>query len=173
MSSAKAQRAHFDCVSASRPAAPVAGVVHSAMCCMRWMVRLFREIAEASHRRQQQQQRHTVYLGGKSKLTGKLIDELYYSVAIEKTATRFLTFVFNTIKSIYEELSSDELLSRCLGGYFHFLSQNGNESFNATLWVPKSCASEKRVIDIAVCNFNDGFRNVMEIMKVLTLLVSN
>ncbi|KYM76646.1 hypothetical protein ALC53_12941 [Atta colombica] len=82
-----------------------------------------------------------------------------------------LTVVFDTIKSIYEELSSDELLSRCLGGYFHFLSQNGNESFNATLWVPKSCASEKRVIDI--CNFNDEFRNVMEIMKVLTLLVSN
>jgi len=37
--------------------------------------------------------------------------------------------------SIYEDLSKEHLLSRCLGGH----TQNANESFNATIWrlVPK------------------------------------
>ncbi|KYN40071.1 hypothetical protein ALC56_05534, partial [Trachymyrmex septentrionalis] len=55
------------------------------------------------------------------------------------------------------------------------LSENGNESFNATFWAPKSCASEKRVTDIAtdiaVCNFNDEFRSIMEIIKSSNLTV--
>lgn len=38
--------------------------------------------------------------------------------------------VFNAVKPIYEELSKDELLNRCLGGY----TQNNNKSFNASVW---------------------------------------
>ncbi|XP_025158394.1 uncharacterized protein LOC112589426 [Harpegnathos saltator] len=38
--------------------------------------------------------------------------------------------VFNAMKPIYEELNSDDLLTRCLGGF----TQNSNESFNATVW---------------------------------------
>jgi len=49
-----------------------------------------------AHTRLRNLKKNTKDLGGKSKLTGKLIDELalYYSVAIEKTATRFLTAKF-------------------------------------------------------------------------------
>lgn len=56
--------------------------------------------------------------------------------------------------------------------------QNSNESFNATVrtLAPKSYASGKKIIDIAtdiaVCNFNDGFKSIMEIIKVLNLAVS-
>lgn len=79
--------------------------------------------------------------------------------------------VFVAIKPIYEELSRDELLNRCLGGY----TQNSNESFNATVWnlAPKSYSSGKKVLniatDIAVCNFNDGLSNILRIMKVLEM----
>jgi len=37
--------------------------------------------------------------------------------------------VFIAMKPIYEELSKDELLNRCLGGY----TQNSNKSFNASV----------------------------------------
>lgn len=161
-------------------------------------------------------------LGGKGKLTAKLIDQLtiYYGLAIRRNcdsienmkneiwATLFHKIstdanpqhdkcseswcewkkakaagaldlfshkpplpqeVFNAVKPIYEELSRDELLSRCLGGY----TQNNNESFNATVWklAPKKFSSGKNVLDIAVniaaCNFNDGLTSILEIMKQL------
>ncbi|XP_011858398.1 PREDICTED: uncharacterized protein LOC105555959 [Vollenhovia emeryi] len=168
-------------------------------------------------------------LGGKGKLTGKLIDELaiYYGLAIRRNsnsiekmkqqiwatlyhkistderpqhdkcpsganswctwqiakATQKLeeykhkpamsTEVFEAIKPVYTDLSSDDLLNRCLGGF----TQNSNESFNSTMWLiaPKSSSSSKRVLDlcadIAVCQFNDGICSIMQIMQVLDILV--
>lgn len=52
--------------------------------------------------------------------------------------------VFKTIKSVYEELSNDDLLTRCLGGY----TQNNNESFNTTVWAlaPKIVSSGALVL---------------------------
>ncbi|XP_011883932.1 PREDICTED: uncharacterized protein LOC105571069, partial [Vollenhovia emeryi] len=137
-------------------------------------------------------------LGGKGKLTGKLIEELsvYYGLAIRRNkdsvesmrkeiwATLYhkvstdshpqhhfcptgedswcsyekakaktdvanykhkpamYTEVFEAIKPIYEELSSDQLLTRCVGGF----TQNTNESLNATVWsmAPKSFGSGKK-----------------------------
>ncbi|EGI68425.1 hypothetical protein G5I_02906 [Acromyrmex echinatior] len=82
--------------------------------------------------------------------------------------------VFKAVKPIYEELSSDDLLSRCLGGY----TQNNNESFNSVLWsiAPKGVHSSKAIVDIAaniaVCNFNDGLKSVLKIMQVLNLTIS-
>ncbi|CAK9803116.1 hypothetical protein ANTQUA_LOCUS3590 [Anthophora quadrimaculata] len=79
--------------------------------------------------------------------------------------------VFEAIKPIYEELSRDELLNRCLGSY----SQHSSESFNATIWnlAPKSYSSGKNVLNIAtgiaVCNFNDGLTNILQIMKALEM----
>jgi hypothetical protein len=35
------------------------------------------------------------------------------------------------IRPIYEDLSNDNLSTRCLGGY----TQNSNESFNSTIWI--------------------------------------
>lgn len=166
----------------------------------------------------------TAGLGGKGKLTGKLIDELtiYYGLAIrrnpdsiekmkndiwatlqhklstdenpqhEKCSLSWCAWkkaeaegtldsfehkppmseeVFSAIKPIYEDLSRDDLLLRCLGGY----TQNSNESFNATVWniAPKSSSSGKKVLDIAtdiaVCVFNDGLTNILRIMQVLEM----
>jgi len=163
-------------------------------------------------------------LGGKGKLSAKLIDELtiYYGLAIRRNptslddmkneiwATLFHklstdenpqhekcskswcnwkkaqeagtldTFrhksplseeVYEAIKPIYEDLSRDELLNRCLGGY----TQNSNECFNATVWnlAPKSYSSGKTVLniaaDIATCVFNDGMTNILHIMQLLEM----
>ncbi|XP_025152500.1 uncharacterized protein LOC112588116 [Harpegnathos saltator] len=79
--------------------------------------------------------------------------------------------VFKAIKPIYEELSREELLNRCLGGY----TQNSNESFNAAVWnlALKSYSSGNKVLniatDIAVCVFNDGVTNILQIMKVMEM----
>ncbi|CAB3225803.1 unnamed protein product [Arctia plantaginis] len=77
--------------------------------------------------------------------------------------------VYQAIKPIYVELSRDDLLERCLGA----CTQNNNESFNATVWslAPKSSSSGKTVLDIAtdiaVCTFNGGLTNVLQIFKML------
>lgn len=83
--------------------------------------------------------------------------------------------IFNAIKPIYEDLSRNELLERCLGGY----TQNNNECFNSTVWniAPKTVSSNKKVLDIATsvatCIFNDGLFSIMKIMEVLHLLIGS
>lgn len=166
-------------------------------------------------------------LGGRGKLTGKLIDELsiYYGLAIRRNsdsvenmrssiwatldhklstdakpqhdkcpigedswcswqrakATNTLAEykhkpalpiqVYEAIKPIYEELTNQDLLTRCIGGY----TQNNNESFNSTVWTlaPKNISSGKTVLDvateIAVCVFNDGFSSILHIMEAMDL----
>lgn len=62
-------------------------------------------------------------------------------------------------KPVYEDLSRDDLLNRCLGG----CTQNNNESFNSTVWsiAPKT-SSSKKIVDIAAniaaSIFNDGLK---------------
>lgn len=53
--------------------------------------------------------------------------------------------VFEAVKKIYEDLSAEDLLSRCLGAY----TQNSNESFNSVVWTiaPKTISSGKRILD--------------------------
>lgn len=71
--------------------------------------------------------------------------------------------IFEKLKQIYDDLSRDELLNRCLGGY----TQISNE----TVWnlAPNSYSSGKEVLqiatDIAVCNYNDGLCNILQIMQ--------
>jgi len=173
--------------------------------------------------------KNTKGLGGRGKLTGKLIDELtiFYGLAIRRNsdsiekmrndiwATLYHKLstnknsqhdkcpvgvdswcswqrskalgtlstyehknpmhkdVFDAVKPIYEELSSDSLLSRCLGGY----TQNSNESFNAVVWsiAPKTVSSGKTVLDIAtdiaVIIFNDGFLSLLAVYDALGLTI--
>ncbi|EGI59637.1 hypothetical protein G5I_12204 [Acromyrmex echinatior] len=147
--------------------------------------------------------KRTKGLGGKGKLTGKLIDELsiYFGLAIrrncesvEKMKTAIWTtllhkistdnhpqhddcptgenswcswqrakssntlatythkslmsdIVYEAINPVYEQLTTDDLLTRCIGGF----NQNSNESFNSTVWAmaPKTMNSGKIIIDIA------------------------
>jgi len=55
--------------------------------------------------------------------------------------------------------------------------QSTNENFNASVWAlaPKSSVSGKTVLDISinltVCQYNDGYKRIMQIMQVLGLLV--
>jgi len=72
---------------------------------------------------------------------------------------------------LYEDLSRDNLLTRCLGGY----TQNANESFNATVWrlAPKHLHCGWKIIEIAAFltagMFNDGYNFFLNIMNDLEL----
>lgn len=66
--------------------------------------------------------------------------------------------VLKAIKPIYENLSSDALLERCVGGF----TQNNNESLNQLIWKisPKILSGTSTIVDIAAnvaaCYFNEG-----------------
>lgn len=82
--------------------------------------------------------------------------------------------VFNAVQKIYEDLTADELLSRCLGGY----TQNANESLNSVVWsmAPKCISSGKNIVDIATdiaaITYNDGLTGLLEVMSTLELVIS-
>lgn len=83
--------------------------------------------------------------------------------------------VLDAIKPIYEDLSNDKLLERCVGGY----TQNSNESFNQLIWkiAPKSMHSGAKIVNIAAflatCTFNNGVTSLLEIMNVLGISVGS
>ncbi|XP_076621601.1 uncharacterized protein LOC143342005 [Colletes latitarsis] len=165
-------------------------------------------------------------LGGRGKLTAKLIDELtvYYGLAIRKNSNSmeemknaiWATFyhkistdrnpqhekcpigkdswcswqkakaheslenythsdpisedVQQAIRPVYEKLSSNELLERCLGGF----TQNSNESVNALIWSMVTSSGAKIVeiaTHIAINIFNDGYKNILLIMQTMNLKI--
>ena len=67
----------------------------------------------------------------------------------------------------YKRLSEEELLKRCAPG----LTQNQNESFNATLW--QKCSKERyfgtaavrRALSLAILSWNSGGKSLALIMK--------
>ena len=75
--------------------------------------------------------------------------------------------VRDKILPVFTDLSSDELLSKCL----HRKAQNNNEALNAFIWkrLPKDIFVGRNVMEIGICsavmNFNDGH---LGFMKVLT-----
>ncbi|XP_053995806.1 uncharacterized protein LOC128885665 [Hylaeus anthracinus] len=77
------------------------------------------------------------------------------------------------IRPIYEELSKEDLLIRCLGGH----TQNSNESFNSTVWrlAPKHLNSGLKMIEIAAfiaaSIFNEGYSSILRIMNALQINV--
>lgn len=77
------------------------------------------------------------------------------------------------LKAIYEDLTSDDLLRRCLGAN----TQNNNESFNSCVWhlAPKHIFVGKKVVEIAtncaLCIFNEGFKPLLKIMEVMGVTV--
>ena len=68
---------------------------------------------------------------------------------------------------IYEDLSEDALLHRCLGGF----TQNNNESLNQLIWriSPKSVSGTSTVVEIAAnvaaCTFNEGSFALLALMQ--------
>ncbi|XP_046589419.1 uncharacterized protein LOC124293252 [Neodiprion lecontei] len=81
--------------------------------------------------------------------------------------------VLEAITPVYENLSRDDLLQRCLGGF----TQNNNESFNKSVWaIASKCQSGgKKIIDIAadisVLLFNDGLRSLMKVLETLGVTI--
>ncbi|CAK9819101.1 hypothetical protein ANTQUA_LOCUS10048 [Anthophora quadrimaculata] len=77
------------------------------------------------------------------------------------------------IRPIYEDLSRDDLLERCLGGH----TQNANESFNAIVWrlAPKRLNCGLKIVEIATFlaagMFNEGFSFVLQTMQQLSIVI--
>lgn len=77
------------------------------------------------------------------------------------------------IKPVYESLTKDDLLKRCLGRN----TQNNNESYNHSLWMlaSKHVFSGKTVIEIAAwvsaCVFNEGNFTVLKIMELMGIKI--
>ena len=77
------------------------------------------------------------------------------------------------IRPIYEDLSREDLLQRCLGGH----TQNANESFNSTVWLlaPKHLHSGYKVIEVAAffaaILFNEGNSALLMVMNELQIVV--
>jgi len=75
---------------------------------------------------------------------------------------------------IYEDLSRDDLLTRCLGGH----NQNSNESFNSTIWrlAPKHLHCGLKIVEvasyIAAAMFNEGNSSIL-MMNELQIVVGS
>ncbi|GIY05118.1 uncharacterized protein CDAR_120911 [Caerostris darwini] len=81
--------------------------------------------------------------------------------------------VLEVIKPIYESLSADSLLERCLGSE----TQNNNESLNSLIWTfaPKHIHAGPKTIEIAtffaVSIFNEGFIPILKILDVMGITI--
>ncbi|XP_036148055.1 uncharacterized protein LOC118647367 [Monomorium pharaonis] len=165
-------------------------------------------------------------LGGKNKLTGKMIDKLtvYYGLAIRRNCDStnkmrdaiWATYyhysstdehpqhskcptgvdswcawqcasakgelasfkhdynalpkdVLDAIEPIYKDLSKQELLERCVGGF----NQNNNESYNQLIWKisPKIIPSGLKPIELAAytsaCIFNEGSKTLLQMFEAM------
>ena len=79
--------------------------------------------------------------------------------------------IHDKIKPIFLDLSSDELLSKCI----HGRTQNVNESLNQLIWkrCPKDVYVERFTLEIgvasAVISFNDGLCGIGMVLKALNI----
>lgn len=79
--------------------------------------------------------------------------------------------MIKAIRPIYQQLSSDNLLERCVGGF----TQNANESMNNLIWriAPKVQHSGAHIVqiasNIAACTFNEGAVAYLLIMHALQI----
>ncbi|XP_026471717.1 uncharacterized protein LOC113375996, partial [Ctenocephalides felis] len=77
--------------------------------------------------------------------------------------------VQEAIKPVFEDLSKDELLIRCLGAE----TQNNNESLNSLIWTfaPKHLHSGPKIVEIAsylaIIIFNEGFQGILKVMSIM------
>ena len=75
------------------------------------------------------------------------------------------------VKPVFEELSTDKLLRKCL----HCLTQNQNKCFNATIWerLPKTRFDSRTQLEFGVCdvvaNFNIGRKASVLIFEKLNM----
>ncbi|XP_046737742.1 uncharacterized protein LOC124406386 [Diprion similis] len=135
-------------------------------------------------------------LSGRGKLTDKVVKKLtkYYGLSIQRNVNSVENMkkrdygyfpkledlspllhksIQKHLLPIYQDLSRDDLLKRCLGGH----TQNANESSNLTIWrlAPKHLHSGLKIVEIsayiAAGIFNDGFSSILRIMNALDIVV--
>ena len=90
----------------------------------------------------------------------------------DKHMTTYLSeFVAQHMVPVYERLTNDELLSRCVDGK----TQNANESIHSVIWArcPKHVFVGRRRLEVAVAvgvgEFNQGARATQRILQDLSL----
>ncbi|KYQ59592.1 hypothetical protein ALC60_01383 [Trachymyrmex zeteki] len=77
--------------------------------------------------------------------------------------------VKDLLQPIYEELTDEKVLERCLGAN----TQNNNESYNSCVWniAPKHKFVGKQTLEIAAfsaaCIFNEGLLPILKVMEVM------
>ena len=85
----------------------------------------------------------------------------------QQSKTSIPKWIHDLLKPIFEELSSDELLSRCLHGQ----TQNANECLNGIIWskCPKNIFIQRDILEIgvnsAIIEFNDGPTGIYNVLK--------
>lgn len=88
-------------------------------------------------------------------------------------APALTTDIQPALKSIYEDLTTDELLSRCVGAN----TQNNNESYNSVVWriAPKHIFSGKNIVELAancaLCRYNEGSMPLLKIMETMGVTI--
>ena len=76
-------------------------------------------------------------------------------------------YAWEKIKPIFQDLGSEELLSKCLHGTTH----NNNEAPNGVIWqkCPKEVYVERFTLEIGVCsaviNFNSGSQGIIKVLE--------
>ena len=94
------------------------------------------------------------------KLTGKVTYKRKYSLPKS---------IEDAVLPVFQELSKDELLLKCLHGQ----TQNANEALNKLIWqrCPKTTFVSKRIVDIAAASailyFNDGCKGLDRVLHSL------
>ena len=79
----------------------------------------------------------------------------------------FVTFIYELLFDEKSDLTSDELLKKCLHGQ----TQNVNEAFNAFVWkrAPKDIYIGRNILEMAVASavlaFNDGASGLLKVME--------
>ena len=83
--------------------------------------------------------------------------------------------VMDSIKPIFIDLTSPELLNKCLEGY----TQNANESINQLIWkyCPKNqyhgVKTVSTAVGLAVIIYNDGSKSIASVFERLGISVGN
>ena len=77
----------------------------------------------------------------------------------------------NKIAPIFQDLSSKDLLRKCL----HGTTQNNNEALNGIIWLkcPKEVYVERFTLELGVCsailNFNSGTKSIINVFMVAAI----
>ena len=82
-------------------------------------------------------------------------------------------YLLSEITPIYEDLSSGNLLQRCIGRF----TQHNNESFNALIWsfAPKRVFNGAKTVKISShlteSIFNEGYESLLKMMHIMNIII--